>query len=213
MALVCWSGGCDSTLVLYDLAQKASPLDPVRAVSFDVSQTFMRKEQALARKRILAWMKKKGLHVDHFEIGLNTGIKGNYSLHSYGNPQAVLWLLATQALTKEEDLYMGFVRKDDWWGDYASWHLIFTTLQDVAGRAGKLRTPLCKTHKHNVVARLREIGLLDLTWWCGADDLLKNKRRREPCGYCNSCVDHETAVWQHERFGRFGLNRVKLKEK
>ena len=201
MPLVCWSGGCDSTLVLYDLAQKASIEDPVRAVSFDVSQIFMRKEQALARKRVLAWMKKKGFHIEHFELTLDSGSKGDYGLHNHGNPQAVLWLLATQALKKHEDLYMGFIRRDSWWRDYASWHSVFATLQNVAERKGKLYTPLCDVNKHKVVARLREIGLLDLTWWCAADDLPKNKRRREPCGSCSSCIDHETAVWQHERFG------------
>jgi hypothetical protein len=190
--------------VLYDLAQEASPKKPVRTVSFDVSQIFMGKEQARARKRILAWMKKKGLHVDHNEIKVELG----GGVFHHGNPQAVLWLLATQSLKKKEDLYTGYVLKDDWWLDYGSWSSIFRTLQTLADRSGILQMPLCRTYKRDVLKRLDKLGLLSLTWWCAATDLPKNKLRKAPCGNCSSCIDHETALWQRERFGK-----VELKEK
>ncbi len=198
MALVCWSGGCDSTLVLYDRAQKASPQNPVRTISFDVSQISMGKEQARARTRILKWMRKKGLHVEPITVRIDSGEEG---LNAHGNPQAVLWLLATQALQKKEDLYLGFVKKDAWWVEYATWAAVFSNLQTAADRKGALFTPLCSTTKRKVLKRLGGIGLLDLTWWCAATDLPKNKLRKEACGECLSCIDHETALWQEERFG------------
>lgn len=198
MTLVCWSGGCDSTLVLWDLAQKASPQKPVRAVSFDVSQVNMGKEQARARKRILARMKKNGLHVEHTNIKIDSG---EGFIRQAGSPQAVLWLIASQALETEEDLYLGIVAKDDWWISYSSWYSVFNTLQSVAERTGVIVTPLGGTPKRVVLKYLEKAGLLDLTWWCAASDLPKNKLRKTPCGECSSCIAHETALWQRERFG------------
>lgn len=208
MTLVCWSGGCDSTLVLYDLAQKASPENPVRTISIDVCQISMGKEQARARKKILAWMKKKGLHIEHNEVKLSVE-QGSGLLH-HGNPQAVIWLLAIQALKKEEDLYAGYVLKDDWWVDYSSWRSIFSTFQTLAHRTGSLVTPLCRTYKRDVLKRLDTLGLLSLVWWCAATNLPKNKLRKAPCGNCSSCIDHETAIWQRDRFDS---GKVELKEK
>jgi len=54
MSLVLWSGGCDSTLVLWDLLQKQSPNDPpIHTLSIDHFAVCAGKEQASARSQIL----------------------------------------------------------------------------------------------------------------------------------------------------------------
>lgn len=198
-SLVVWSGGADSTLVLYDLARQSSEDHPVRAVSFESDQVAGEKEQFYARNRVINALRKRGHHVRHGTIKIQSS--GPFGFDCHGLPQATMWLYAAQCLREDEDLYFGYVKGDDWWCESARFTTMFEQAQAASGRTGGIYTPLRYIHKRTVLHRLQEAKLLDLVWWCGARPEGRKKARVEPCGKCSSCIAHETAVWQLENWG------------
>ena len=90
MSLVLWSGGCDSTLILHRLAKKASKENPVRALTVEHNRVGALNEQRAARRKILAWMKRKGFpYVKAFTIRMIIP-KGFESEQNGGLPQPII---------------------------------------------------------------------------------------------------------------------------
>ena len=204
--LVCWSGGCDSTLLLHHLAREhGTPERPVRAVSFNVDQVGSSREQAKARCLLLREFKRRGLHVEVTTLSL--GVEEGKGLRHDGLPQAVIWLLATQCLRPAEHLAMGYLRADggDWGQHRGEFLSVFRALQRVADRTGDFWTPLSGTQKRGVLHQLRELGLLEMTTWCEFPERGAKPRKRgglrRPCGACASCQAHDTALWQLDTWG------------
>lgn len=197
--LVCWSGGCDSTLLLHHAARLyGTPKNPVRSLSISSSQVTSAKREAAARKRILREFKKRGLHIDPMELELNVA-SGSPGLSHHGLPQAVMWLLATQALNETETLALGYIKGDDWLGHREAYQTVFDTLQKTSNRTGTLWTPLWGTEKRAVLHQLAELNLLHLTWWCDVPH--NSTKKTAPCGSCASCLTHRTAQWKLAEFG------------
>ena len=207
MSLVCWSGGCDSTLILHDLAKAASTFHPgtdqgkpVRAISLNYSQVPAHAEQSRARKKILEWFKARGYPVDHTEISIDT----NNGLEYHGNPQATMWLLAQQALHVDEHLYSGYHRGDDFWHDGHHLTAAFDHLQKLGLRNGQWVFLLASEHKYQIIDRLKKTGdpgrpemsLYNLCWWCADLQSFNDdaKIRSEPCGRYQSCITHNLAL-------------------
>lgn len=196
--LVCWSGGCDSTLLLHHAAQAYSTAnEPVRAISITSDQVTSGKCEERARKCLLKSLNKKGLWIKHTEVSITT-TKGDGLLH-YGLPQAVMWLLASQTLRENESLALGYIRSDDWPQHVESFQSVFDALQKVSGRTGNLWLPLLHTQKRGVLHQLAELDLLDLCWWCECPP--PGKARLKPCGTCPSCQKHAAGLRRLEHHG------------
>lgn len=196
-ALVCWSGGCDSTLVLHEMARVyGTPSYPVRAVAITSDQVTARSGEKRARKRLLKTFHKQGLHIDFLEIHIES-VTGDGMKH-HGLPQAVLWLNASQMLRKTEHLVLGYIKGDCWIEYRAEFNTIFTNLQTISDRTGSLWTPLRYIQKPAVLADLKKRDLLDLTWWCESP---KGRGGSKTCGDCASCQRHETALWRLAKHG------------
>lgn len=195
--LVAFSGGCDSTLLLYHAARKyGTPSEPIRALSFTSDQVSSGARETAARIKILKEFKKRGLHVQQELIELS--IKHGDGMLHHGLPQAVMWLYGAQYLQEAETYAIGYIKGDDWIAHQAEFRKIFDSLQKIGDRTGALWTPLQWTEKRGVIHQLGQLDLLKLTWWCGK---APKKRSAGPCGECHSCQTHETAVWKLERFG------------
>lgn len=203
-SLVVWSGGADSTLVLHDLAQYSSAKHPVRAVSFEHTNVAGAEEQYYARNRILKLLRGRGHHIRHTLVTVKT--HGDFEFRGENSdPQAVFWTLATQMLRDDEDLYYGYTKEASWWrgGHFAR---MFTEFQQAASRRGCLYMPLGSMARPAVLHRLKEVGLLKLVWWCesgtpGPRPATGRKRAKRPCGKCESCKHHATALWQLKEHG------------
>lgn len=165
---------------------------PIRTISFNVDQIAASDVQRQHRLAIAWRLGVLGLTWDeHTELELRTQEGGG--LHSIGLPQAVIWMLATQALEEEEDLQLGYIRGDDF--AYSSAHFVqaFDAFRASSRRTGNLYFPLINRRKTDVLRCLQEFDLRELCWWC-------QHPSAEPCGNCTSCVAHETARWQLERW-------------
>lgn len=194
MSLVCWSGGCDSTRVLYDLAVKATPEEPVRALSIIGPQFPAINAQRHARERIKQWLKKKKLlNVDYQEVEINYDSHNRFEMTGNGGlMQPIVWIpIAVTFLKEKEDLYVGYIRGDDFWHYKARMQWIFTYLQEVSNKSGLLQTPLEWETKYDVIKKLKEYGLFNLCWTCEFPTT-----KEKPCGKCTPCCSMQSALWQ-----------------
>lgn len=187
MSLVCWSGGCDSTLVLYNLVKNRRCDEIVRAVSITHPQIYAAKESKTARANISKFLHAKGYGFLHSEIEVsNKGhvpvIKGN------GIAQGALWLsMSSLHLEEKEDLYFGYIREDDIW-HYRNWFFCaFFDLKTMMGKEGAVKIPLEWHTKTEVLKELPK-DLLKLCWWC------ESPKKGKACGKCKPCVRHKKAV-------------------
>jgi len=194
-----WSGGCDSTLVLSNLARDSTENNPVRTLAVIHPDVKAMEEQSAARKKVLKWMKGKGHHVLHQEVefkhssesvlcpsldGVRTGSGAN---------QYPIWLVAALSyLEVEEDLHVGYIRGDDIWEFHHDMQESFKSLLRIVGKKGELKFPLDRTKKTDVIDRLKDRGLYDLTWHC------ETPRKGERCGTCDPCIKHDVSLYELE---------------
>ena len=193
--LVVWSGGCDSTLVLWNLLHDKENNTNIRTISITHPALGASKEQAKARKLILKKLRDQGHRIQHIEIEVNA--TGAQIMGSQNLPQATLWLgVVIPYLIDDEDLYVGYIRTDDIWHEIQEYRWAFQYLAHVCGRGGSLQIPLMLSHKCDVIKQLRKARLLSLTFYC--ETPIKGK----PCKKCCSCLTHAC-----------GLHRLKLTSK
>ncbi len=196
MSLVCWSGGCDSTLALFDLCKKSTEAKPVRVVSVRHNQVGAAHAQAKARKAILAELRRRHYHIEAAEVRMTT--QGQFRAINGGTVQPVLWLSAVLPFLsglKREKLVLGYIKEDGIW-HYKS-HLLhaFDYLCEMLGRSkSELVLPLEWTPKTEIITRLRKAGLYKLTHSC------EKPQKGKPCGKCACCQERRTAEWQLRTF-------------
>lgn len=218
LRLVAFSGGCDSTLALYEalINQKAwfvgaeKPRPEVRSISVVQPNVPANPQQLRARGRILAEFKRRGLLVEHINVAI-TQTGGQPRRGNGGSVQAQIWLGAIAPyLADDEDLVLGW--HDGEFDNVADAKAAFDALQRINGKTGALAFPLRHRTKPEIVARLRELGLLELCWWCeGCRPGCKCEgrgfiRNGQPCGECKKCIAHETVLWQLKKFGAKALS-------
>jgi len=187
--IVIWSGGCDSTLVLAERAVKSSKENPVHTLSFNVPWIDKRQMRCefLARKKILKELKKRGLHIINHEVTLTENQELDFE---YGLPQQHFWFLMSVFYTKKNDkVYFGYIREDDWWHiekHYTNAHYYLKLCRD---RDAKFVYPLEWISKEEVVRNLKKEDLLDLCWVCDSP-----KKIGVPCGKCKKCLELKDAI-------------------
>ncbi len=179
MALILWSGGMDSTLLLYDFLS-AKIVDGRRKGRYvdvhDIMVPILKKRFSCGFEHGEVTIKRKGIEILGIEHGL---------------VQPQLWLChASSYLWPNEDLYSGYIKGDDFW-HYQGWmYEAFSNIQSIAYRTGKIKFPLEWTSKAEVIHRMRKARLQKYAWYC---ELSENGR---PCKKCFSCTTHATAVWR-----------------
>jgi 7-cyano-7-deazaguanine synthase in queuosine biosynthesis len=189
MSVVLWSGGCDSTLVLYDLMKEQydkREFAKIKVVSIVHNQVNAAAESRRARKQILKWFKKKGWGTPyHYEVTID----GCNADKGRGLTQPPIWLSMGMLHTaKDEDLYCGYIKTDCIWHYVGFLHQAFNNLQGLLGKSGTLQMPLEWETKAGVIKRLKEAGLYDLTWYC------EQPKRGAKCGDCEPCITHEMGL-------------------
>lgn len=190
MALVCWSGGCDSTLLLCQLLEAGK--EPVRTLSFSHPQVQGSAPSLAARKVIRAKLRGRAkAWKAHVELSVRQGRPGGIG-HDCGSMLLpALWLaLAVPHLRVDEDLYFGYVRGDDFWHYRTHYGYAYDHLTYATGLTGKLQYPLEWTDKEEVLRELRKRRLLKACWSCELPD------RGRACKRCTPCLTRQAALWK-----------------
>lgn len=198
MTLILWSGGFDSTLVLYDecVRSKKKGLAPPRALSISHQNIGANREQRRARKLIAKNLRSRGLKFKYCEVTIS--VRGKFGVCSAGGlTQPTIWLPTAMLYLKEkEDLLFGWCRSDDAMHYVGELRWIFQYMRDVMCKEGKLELPLEWTHKYKVIRRLREASLISLPWTC------EEPRNWKACGQCKPCLDLKTARFRLKLEGK-----------
>lgn len=218
----------------------------VRTVSIIHPNISAIQEQRNARQQITKQLNKQGHHWPHTEIIIThkTPHKEDPDFEAQGAGdkggiiQPIIWLpIATPYLHTNENLALGYIRGDDAQYYITTLRKAFDNLQWIAGRTGKLITPLDNTSKPEIIHWLKDAKLYQHCWYCENPKYpthLKNTKpltlgphnlRRQatiqgrnpldlgqPCKKCTPCTTHATALWQLKT-GNYPNNILKLKNK
>jgi 7-cyano-7-deazaguanine synthase in queuosine biosynthesis len=210
--LVLWSGGCDSTLALYEAlssqkiwavkqrnVKEIEQRPDVCALSIVHHAIDCQGEQRRAREALKKEFKRRGLVCNYYDLEVrgtftpSTGSGG-------GSPQGRLWLsVATPYLWgDDQDLVLGWHKGE--LDRIAEFRALFDALQRLGGKTGRLEFPLAHYDRRWILYALKEYGLLDLCWYCeyrgeGSHNKPPRKLLKAPCGTCEKCMDFEAARW------------------
>jgi 7-cyano-7-deazaguanine synthase in queuosine biosynthesis len=202
--IVMWSGGCDSTLVLYNLATEyGTKNNPIDAVTIKHSQVMAYKEQRRARQLLMREFKSQGLHIRLTEVELN--YKGKIYCSGTGI-QAMSWLFLGLSLApdfissgEKTGLYTGHISEDSMWCSYEGLYRVFEDLSRMMRKEVEWVLPVANETKASVITSLKKNGLLKHCWYCERPK--ESKVGSEPCGDCKPCRMHQTALYQIRKWG------------
>lgn len=194
---VLWSGGCDSTLLLYELLETYGP-ENVIAISY--KYPFLLENKYLTEKKyrdkFKEKMKEKGPNFSnfkHMEINVSYGqqnIDDCVSIRSGGLIQAVSWLLSVPIFTRTNDkIYSGIISGDDlliWLNSYEE---LFKNVSKILDRDISLRLPYIQMTKADVIRKLIQYDLYDSVWFCEIPPEVNKK-----CYKCKPCLNHFAAL-------------------
>jgi len=175
--------------VLYDLAKSCQQ---VHAVSITHPQVQGSEESRQAREKLKAWFAKKEMTaITYTEVEIRQEIGSNLgAIPGDGMNQAGLWLgILLSYLDEDEDVYLGYIRADDFWHRHREFVSAFVGLQRFAGKTGSICFPLEWSSKEDVLNQLNGLGIARLCWYC---ELPENGK---PCKKCPSCIKHNAALW------------------
>lgn len=187
-----WSGGCDSTLLLHELASRLStPLNPICAVSVDtpcyIDEGKVEKEKQ-ARESLISHFATKGLHIEHFTVEVKSTFPNKSA--GYGCTQPLMWIgQILPFLGTGDHLYMGYIRGDDFWHQRSDFNQGIDHLSKVLHRDIHMRYPLEWEAKSDIIAALHEHEIYEKTWYCEAPT-----EQGEKCQSCVPCVTHNLAL-------------------
>lgn len=195
---VMWSGGCDSTLLLYEVLETYG-IENVVAVSYNYPWLLKNKREserihreAFKRKmatRNSSWATTDINHLE-FDISMNTISGKMQDIYGAGLPQAVAWLLSVPICARENSyIYTGAIKSDDLTLQLSSYHEMFTGIANTLNRKIFLREPFLYMTKANVIEKLIRYGIFDSTWHCEMP-----KDINTPCYECVPCRTHVAAL-------------------
>lgn len=194
--LVLFSGGCDSTLVLYTQAMNQlknnAIYNRVTAVSINHDQVPSQKQQQNARSKIKAEFIKRELPIDWIDVTITQS--GGF-IAGGGTSQPVLWLPTAALYLKAGDtLYTGYHSGDGYWVFHNEAELALQSFLKVMDKKDiKIEHQLQFKDKACIIRELKERGLYDLCWYCE-----EPTPSDTPCGNCTPCKTHRTALYVND---------------
>ncbi len=210
--IIClWSGGCDSTLVLFELLKELKTLNDERVVktySFSHAQISSVKMLWEKQKRdtFLLWLDQNGCanKVQHTHISLP-----EYQMNHAGSIQSALWVTNIIPLTWEESFIFGGYHDGDCFWNYdlmSEWLKIASGMVTMLNKKIDFCMPLRFWKKKEIIYSLKKYGIYECTWWC------ENPGNNGRCGYCDPCQLHEMSLDFYNKQNKIEMPVVSIKE-
>lgn len=188
--IILWSGGLDSTYLVYDCLKKGYNVYPVYIKLLNnTSKTEMELDVI---KKISEKMKE--MFPNNFnELKITMSINIDYHYHNNYFQQLPIWILGILFSIKDDidEIYLGYVTGDDAISYLNEIKKIYKSYSPIVSNLPKLLFPLSKTLKLEILNKLPSV-LTDLTKTCEIPKKIKNEITNEieyiECGQCDTCI-------------------------
>ena len=194
---VAWSGGFDSTLLLYMKCVESKENGTTAPIAMITRSNILdeqkRKREEIARQKIKEEFNKRELHFyeTYVDINLETYFE-KVNRNQYG--QAGYWLLSFMPFIPDgSDLSFGYISNDGFSYYKDSFMQIFDGLCRMLSVTDiSVKFPLLDYSKNDVLRFLNQYNLQDLPWGCECptDD-------GQECGECIPCKTHISSLVQN----------------
>lgn len=186
--VVVWSGGADSTMLLFERAREATPADPVLALTIDAHQQVHAKQlasQRAAQKRFLSWAKKQGFHIKHSRLTVKP--IGDDLWLSEATTQAQMWISHMAPYFPQRcRVEFGYIRPDSFWHGRHEADAVLKAMQNLAHDADwSIGYPYEWSTKAQILDALRSWKVPANCWW----SCEKPPAVGKPCRKCNKCIE------------------------
>jgi hypothetical protein len=214
---VIWSGGCDSTLILYDILTKLKSSCDDRVINTWTFNHYQLNTNKMAwerqkRQRFIIWAEDKGfknkilnreINLPNEEVSIGTG----------SCCQIAIWTSNIVPILSDKSIvFAGYHKGDDFftYNNFKNWMKLFKSTMNLYGKSIKFFTPLAYKSKYEIIRDIKNVdGLYDNTWWCESVN-----NNGEPCGYCLPCETHKSALLYYEYKHKHSiLSTIKKEEK
>lgn len=210
---IMWSGGADSTLLLYELLD-AYGSDRVVAISYTYPWLTDIKKDSEKKQRD-AFKAKMNLRGDRYSqfCHMTFDVSNKYegfnsskfvSIQSGGLPQSIAWLFSIPLYVPDMSyVYTGAIRTDDLTYYKNEYGEIIRNISKILQRDFIYREPYIQLQKHDVLEKLFLYSIYDVTWFCELPD-----QSHQPCLECTPCKDHLLAL--HYLSQRSSYDEIKV---
>jgi 7-cyano-7-deazaguanine synthase in queuosine biosynthesis len=199
---IMWSGGCDSTLILYWLLEWLKNLNDdriINAYSFHHNQLNDNKMdwERQKRNRFIMWAEDKGFNnkIVHREISLGKDI---ITVGPASCCQPAIWVSQIIPIVPHDGLlFAGYHHGDDFFSYeiFGNWLKAFVSMNNLFGKNIRFVAPLAQHSKNEIIKLIKNIdGLYNNTWWCEGVST-----DGKPCGRCLPCEAHESALMHYNK--------------
>jgi len=175
---VVWSGGYDSTLILYDILKEHGCC---HTLYFDLKGISKEKRilELSYRKKFIEFAKKKNWNI------IDNIIKIDYGKLYADNllPQQTFWMLNSLWFVPDNaTISFGFHRGDDFWHQCSKYESMGQTILEALNKKIWINFPLKWKDKHSIIADIRNNKLEKYVWTCECPT-----EKNKACGYCRPC--------------------------
>lgn len=197
---VCWSGGADSTCLLYELLDAYGSSNVVAiSMKYPWLLTDKWESEKMHREAIKAKLKLLGPKFTGFKhtefIIEEDRVTGSLlqAVHERGgSPQLVGWMLnAVNYAENDSYVYTGAIRDDDISiiNNGEGYCMMFEGAAKVVNKRITLREPYMRLPKTTILEKLFKYNLYDVVWFC---ELPRDINR--VCHKCNPCILHKNSL-------------------
>lgn len=183
---VAWSGGADSTLLLYLLCKELNKdgKKPVVLISESWYLTGKKKiSEAKARDNIEREFIARGLEFDKMRIRSEVTVPDGLWGTTFGLQQPGLWVMQFMPVMKENSIvHFGYINGDHFWYHDNDFIDMVNSYDKMLNSHTELSFELQYTDKVEVLSMLKEFDLLKFIWYCETPE-----RVGQPCGLCHPC--------------------------
>ena len=204
--IVVWSGGYDSTWILYDELKRHKEISAWSFTLPGVSGLKMTCER-LVRERFVSWISSahKKFDIDYKVIDL---VYDNLHVWPQGTyPQQLSWtIIASIFAPNNSTLIFGFHRGDQFFELHDRLYEASIKICKCMDKTISWEFPLQYVTKHQIIREVYQHDLNRFCWTCENPNALL-----EPCGVCESCWNNRVAVEECKMRG-ISLERVYEKD-
>lgn len=194
-----WSGGCDSTAVLFNLLNMTDK--PIHTIAFSHRQIGEYKMEMEHQKRneFLCWCesheKFKG-RVKHRDIDLNHLSVEIANENGCSCPQPFLWTTNVLPIVLNDSIVaFGYHKGDDFftYDIFSNWLKLCEGATHLLGKKMSFFMPFRYSEKYEIIKILVDNNIYDFTWYCEG-----NRSDKTACGHCLPCKTHEAALYMYK---------------